>query len=104
MFRRKIKNTIFELTHEKYRRHERISYEEYVILLSTNDETWFVYNDLNYQVVHENSITTTMVVSKISGNKYQVVKTEDFHTIVDLLHNFRVDGLLIKDIWDKTSF
>lgn len=104
MFRRKIVHSIFELTHEKYRSKKPISYEEYVILLSTNDEIWFVYKGLEYQVNHNDKDTTTMVVSMISGSNYTVVRTEEFHSIIELLHNFKVDGLLIKEVWHKITF
>ncbi len=103
MFRKKTVKTIFELTHEKYRNKIPISYEEYVILLSTNDEIWFEYKELEYQVNRSDSDTTSMIVSRINGSKYTVVRVEDYQSIVDLLHNFRVDGLLIKEIWSKTS-
>lgn len=104
MFRKKTEQSIFELTHEKYRSKNPISYEEYVILLSTNDEIWFAYKGLEYQVNHDDLDTTTMVVSKISGGKYTVIRTEKFHSIIELLNNFKVDGLQIKEIWDKTKF
>lgn len=102
--KKKQQNNIFDIAHEKYSKKQKITYEEYVIILATNDEISFVFNDTEYQVVHINPEVTEMCISKIDENKLIFERSEKYSSIIDMLNNFRIDGKRIIDIWDNVSF
>jgi len=98
-----ISDEIFESTYLKYQKRIKISYEEYVILLATNDEIWFSFNNSIYQVDHRIPGITSMFVTELDGTKKISERCEDFSSIIDLLHNFNVEGKTIKEFWDDVT-
>lgn len=98
------KNSIFDVVHEKYTNKKRITYEEYVILLATNDEIWFWYKDTEYQVDHGVPESTTMFITKYNGKTKISENSETFENIIDMLTNFKVEGKLIKDFWENVTY
>ncbi|MDE6303072.1 MAG: hypothetical protein K2M36_05745 [Clostridia bacterium] len=97
-------STILDNAYDKYFKHTKITYEEYVIMLSTNDEIYFCYKDIEYQVVYESSEIVTMCISEYCNNKVVNQRTEYFSSIIELLNKFKIDGKLIREIWDDVSF
>lgn len=101
------KNTKLGIMDDAYRRYyknQKISYEEYVIMLSSNDELWFWHNNIEYQVVYTIPNTTTMCITQYDGNKKVSEHFENYNSIIDMLENFKIDGKAIRDIWNEVSF
>jgi hypothetical protein len=97
-------NNIFELTYHKYQKREKISYEEYVVLLTTNDEIWFSLNNKVYQVDHGAPGITSMFITEFDGSNKISERSEDFSSIIDMLHHFKIEGKTIKELWDDVAF
>ena len=97
-------NTVLDDAYRKYYNNQKITYEEYVLMLATNDELWFWHNDTEYQVIYVIPNMTTMSVTKYDGNKKVSERSENYKSIIDLLQNFRIDGKCIRDVWDEISF
>lgn len=49
--------------YEKYFKGEYITYEEFVIMLSTNDELYFMYDEKEYQIEYTDNGIVHMCVS-----------------------------------------
>lgn len=97
-------NEILDRAYEKYFKHQKITYEEYVIMLATNDEIWFWYHDAEYQVDHGLPDCTCMYITKYEDDQKVSERYEKFTSIIDMLQNFRVEGKAIKDIWYDVEF
>lgn len=83
MFKRKIKHeSIFDIVMKKYQNKEKITYEEYVILLSTNDEIWFVHDNIEYQVDHSEVNLTSMYSTEYLEGKEIINKCDTYKNIV----------------------
>ena len=93
-----------ELISNKYYEKQKITYEEFVILLATNDELWFYYNDTEYQVLYESNEVCSMYITKYDGDKKIFERCENFLSVIELLDKFRIEGKTIKDIWNKVSY
>ena len=90
--------------YEKYFNGEHISYEEFVIMLSTNDELYFVYNEKEYQVEHYAEGVVHMCVSRYENNNYILERYEKFNSIIELLNNFKIEEKSIYEIWPNVYF
>ncbi|MBQ9735415.1 MAG: hypothetical protein IJV96_01350 [Clostridia bacterium] len=103
-FKKKQKNSILDDAYRRYYSNQSITYEEYVIMLATNDELWFWHNNTEYQVVYNIPGFTTMYVTKYDGEKKLSEYSENYKSIIDMLENFTIDGRRIRDIWSEVSF
>lgn len=95
---------LFESIYNKYESKQKISYEEYVILLATNDEIWFSLNNAVYQVDYGIQGITSMFVTEYANPKNVSERSEHFASIIDMLVNFKINGKTIKKIWDEIVF
>ena len=96
-------NEILNKAYAKYFNKQKITYEEYVIMLATNDELWFVYNNAEYQIIHETNESTVMHITKFRGNQKICSQSDKFTTIIELLDKFRIEDKKISEIWDDVS-
>lgn len=92
-----------ELIYDKYLKGQKITYDEYVLLLTTNDEIWFAYKGIEYQVCHESKDATTMVITEFKDGKKVSERSEIFSSTNDLLDKFKIEGKNIRDIWNETT-
>ena len=95
---------VLESVQKKYQQGQKISYEEYVILLATNDEIWFSLNNYIYQVDHGIQGFTYMFIIEFDGAKKRSERSEQFSSIIDMLHHFKVGGKKISEIWGDVTF
>ena len=93
-----------EIAYEKYYNKQKITYEEYVLMLATNDEIFFYYTNAEYQVVYDSSESVSMCVTKFKGIEVVSSYGESYSSIIELLSNFRIDGKRICDVWDEVEF
>lgn len=93
-----------EIAYEKYYNKQKITYEEYVLMLATNDELFFYYANAEYQVVYDSSESVSMCVTKFKGTEVVSSYGESYSSIIELLSNFRIDGKRICDVWDEVEF
>lgn len=89
--------------YEKFFNGEHLSYEEFVIMLSTNDELYFMYNDSEYQIEHFNDFVY-MCVSRLENENIVLERNEKFNSIIELLNDFKIEGKSIREIWSDVRF
>lgn len=87
----------------RYNEGQKITYEEFVILLFVGEEIDFIYKDTQYYIIHSSVNVTSMFITKLNGEQNVPEKREDFSNIFDLLNNFRIDGKKISEIWDEVN-
>lgn len=105
MFTRKPKkDLIFDTIMQKYQIKEKLTYEEYVILLSTNDEAWFIHGNAEYQIDHSDAKSTSMYKTEYINDKKIIQKCGVYNDIIDLLINFKINDKRLVEIWDEISF
>jgi hypothetical protein len=97
-------NEILSVAYEKFFRGGYITYEEFVIMLSTNDELWFEYDGLEYFIEHTSPNVVSMCVTRINGPNDILERNEPFASIIELLEKFRIGEKRIRDIWDDVVF
>ena len=90
--------------YEKFYKGEHISYEEFVIMLSTNDELYFMYDEKEYQIEYSGNDGVHMCVSRYENNNIILERSEKFNSVVELLNNFRIEGKSIHEIWPNIYF
>ncbi|MDR2822212.1 MAG: hypothetical protein LBV58_01490 [Acholeplasmatales bacterium] len=89
----------------KYNNNQKITYEEFVVLLFvTNDELWFWYEDAEYQIDHGISEITSMCMTKYDKEQKEIVRIENYSSIIELLDKFKIKNKNIKEIWNDVSF
>ncbi len=93
-------NAVLDQAYYKYVNRQNITYEEYVILLSTNDEIEFVYNNKIYQVIHESNNVTAMYIYNYINEIKSFERSENFSNIIELFEKFRINGKRLMAIWD----
>lgn len=93
-----------EIAYEKYYNKQKITYEEYVLMLATNDEIYFLYANDEYQIVYDTSESVSMCITEFKGAKKVSGRSESFLSIIELLDKFRIEGKRIRDIWDEVTF
>ncbi len=93
-----------EIAYYKLDNGKPISYEEYILLLSTNDEIWFLYNDTEYQVVHESEQIISMCSTRFERTQRILINCQKYSSLNELLEKFRIDGKTIKEIWNNVTF
>ena len=93
-----------EIAYEKYYNKQKVTYEEYVLMLATNDEIFFWYADTEYQIVYDSDKYVSMCVTKFKGTQVVLGYSESYSSIIELLTKFRVEGKRICDIWDGVVF
>lgn len=111
-FKRKFKHNygsdILNEAYEKFFKGEHMSYEEFVIMLSTNDELYFYYiekdGEKEYQVEHWGDGTVYMCVTRYEDGKKILERNEKFNSIIELLNDFRIEGKSIYEIWPDVMF
>lgn len=107
-FKRKFKHNygsdLLNEAYEKFFKGEHMSYEEFVIMLSTNDELYFIYQEKEYQVEHSGENVVYMSVSRYEENEIILERSEKYNSLIELLLNFKVDGKSIYEIWPNVSF
>ena len=103
-FKHNYGNELLNNAYEKFFNGEYYSYEEYVIMLSTYDELYFMYHEKEYQVEHHGDGSVYMCVSRYENNIMILERSEKFNSIIELLNNFRIEGKLIREIWQNISF
>lgn len=92
-----------DIAYEKFYRNQKMIYEEFVMMLMTNDELCFYYNDNVYQIDHSLSSATYVCIIEYNGNQRLPQRNEKFSSIIDMLDRFRIDGKRIREIWDDIS-
>lgn len=97
-------NETVELIDAKYHAKQRITYEEYVILVASKYEAWFVYKDIEYQVDYGLENIVAMYVTVYNGTEKVSGKSVNFLSIFELLDKFRIEGKTIKEIWDEVIY
>jgi len=95
---------ILNKAYEKFFKGEHMTYEEFVIMLSTNDELYFMYNGSEYQVEYDDIESVYMCVTRLENGKIIMERNERFDSLIDLLTNFKVDGKKIYEIWQDIHF
>ena len=90
--------------YEKYFKGEYITYEEFVIMLSTNDELYFMYDEKEYQIEYTDNGIVHLCVSRYENNKVILERTEKFNSIIELLDSFKVEGKSIHELWANINF
>lgn len=90
--------------YEKYFKGEYITYEEFVIMLSTNDELYFMYDEKEYQIEYTDNGIVHMCVFRYENNKVILERTEKFNSIIELLDSFKVEGKSIHELWANINF
>ena len=103
-FKRNYGSELLKNAYEKFFKGEYITYEEFVIMLSTNDELYFMYNEKEYQIEHTNKDIVHMCVSRYENNKVILERYEKFNSIIELLANFKIEGRSIHEIWENIHF
>lgn len=93
-----------EIAYEKYYNKQKITYEEYVFILATNDEIYFLYANDEYQIVYDSSESVSMCITEFKGTQKVSGRSESFSSIIELLDKFRIEGKRIRDIWDEVTF
>ncbi len=94
----------YELIWDKYNRKQKITYEEYVLMLLVNEEAWFFYNNTLYQVDHGLPNVTAMYITKYNGKQKVSEQSENYPSIIELLDKFRIEGKRIREIWDDVTY
>ena len=92
-----------ELIYDRYYKGQRITYEEYLLLLETNDEIDFLYADNKYQIIHESNDIVSMCITEYKGSQKVSERSEQFSSIIELLDKFRIEGKRIRDIWNEVT-
>ena len=92
-----------EISYEKYYNKQKITYEEYVFMLATNDEISFLYANSEYQIVYDSSESVSMCITKFLGAQKISENHESYSSIIELLDRFRIEGKRIRDIWDEVT-
>ena len=90
--------------YEKFFKGEHLAYEEFVIMLSTNDELYFMYQGKEYQIEHSGNNIVHMCVSRYEKNNIILERNEKFGSIIELLANFKIAGKSIHEIWPNVYF
>lgn len=103
MFKKKQTNIFIEI-HNKYTSKQKITYEEYVILLSTNDEIWFCYNNKMFQVTHPTEYSVLVYIVDCMDVRVCKGETLEYSNIIEMLQEYKIDGKRICEIWDKVYF
>ena len=93
-----------EIAYQKYYNKQKITYEEYVFMLATNDEIYFWYANNEYQIVYNSRKSVSMCITEYAESKKISEQSETFSSIIELLDKFRIDGKRIRDIWDEITF
>ena len=104
LFKHNYGSDILEWAYEKNFKGEHMSYEEFVIMLSTNDELYFYYNKREYRVEHHGEINVYMCVYRYEDDKKILERSEEFNSIIELLTDFRIEGKSIYEIWPDVLF
>ncbi len=90
-----------DVIYDKYQNKQKITYEEYVILLFvTNDELWFWYENTEYQIDHGISEITTIYMTEYDKEQKKIVRSENYSSIIELLDKFKIKNKKIKELWN----
>lgn len=103
-FKHNYGSDVLNEAYEKFFKGEHLSYEEFVIMLSTNDELYFMYQGKEYQVEHNGNNIVYMCVSRFEDDKIILERSEKFNSIIELLGNFKIDGKSLYEIWANVHF
>lgn len=93
-----------EIAYDKYYNKQKITYEEYVLMLATNDEIFFVFANDEYQIVYDSNKSVSICITEFDGAQRVSERCESYSSIIELLDKFRIKGKRIRDIWDEVTF
>lgn len=80
---------------------QKVSYEEFVMMLSTNDELSFECDEEVCEIIHDRPTKVTFYVSKYCDSQLVHQRHGDFSSIDDLLKEARINGKSIEEAWEK---
>lgn len=103
-FKHNYGSEVLNNAYENFYKGEHISYEEFVIMLSTNDELYFMYNKKKYQIEYSGNDIVHMCVFRYENNNTILERNEKFNSVIELLNNFRIEGKSIHEIWPNIHF
>ena len=103
-FKQNYGSELLNNAYEKFFKGEYVTYEEFVIMLSTNDELYFMYDEKEYQIEYTDNSIVHMCVSRYENNKVILERNEKFNSIIELLDNFKIEGKSIHEIWENIHF
>ena len=89
-----------ELAYYKRDSGQKITYDEFVLMLTTNDELLFEYGNATYEVIHSKPNIITFYVTEYENGKLKFERSEDYSSANELLINARIENKAIKDIWE----
>ena len=79
---------------------EEISYDEFVLMLSTGDELCFTHDDIVYEIYYESPCSIIFYRGEYRGTEKISSSQEEYSTIVELLDKVRIQEKTIEEIWD----
>ena len=97
-------NEILNNAYDKYFKKQKVTYQEFVLMLSTNDELEFYCKDLKFQIIYESKNIVAMYVTKYNEKEKVSLDITRFNSLKELLDKFKIDGKTIKEIWYKVTF
>ncbi len=103
-FKGRYGNVYIDEAYDKFFNKQKITYEEYVLILALNDEIDFLYHNKIYQIIHETEKIVSMCVYQFNDKQKMLVKSDSFINIIALLDTYRIDNKRIRDIWEEVSF
>lgn len=94
-----------ELAYYKHSAKQKVSYDEYVLMLSTGDELSFEYKDAIYEnVLGEDPGSVYFCKITYKGDIVVKQECEMYENINEMLNKVRICGKTIKDIWNDVIF
>jgi hypothetical protein len=88
------------IAYDKHRKKQKVTYDEFAMMLLTNDELFFEHNNIAYEVVHNSPIVFFCINVVYDNGKSTAERAEEYSNIVDLLQKVRIGGKAIREIWD----
>lgn len=82
---------------------KKLSYDDFEVVVLSNDEVSFIYNNFEYEIVHNESV-------QIFRNMYygkKLVLSEcvgEYNSAKELLQLFKINGLHICEFWNDARF
>lgn len=94
-----------ELVCDRYEKKQDIFYEEYVMMALANHEVYFAYNNTEYKIDHGMPNKTTLFITEYDEkNKKASERIEHYSSVIELLNKVKINGRLIREIWENTNF
>ena len=100
----KIINDKVKLIELKRQHKGKITYEEFALLLSINEELDFEYNNILYGIIHNPPKVFIGINVVYNEDKCTTERFEEYSNVEEMLNNFEINGKTIKDIWENVEF